>query len=85
MPNWTVKITGAALSGNSTDANIVITLTATNSITSEVQTRVIPGNSWTVNALKAYAEQLIATLVARDIALPVAQAAATAQTVLATG
>lgn len=85
MPNWTCKITAATADVSGANANINITLTLTNSVTSEVQTRTLPGNNWTVNALKAQAEQLIAALVARDAALPIAQAAATAQTILATG
>jgi hypothetical protein len=85
MPNWVCKITSAVQDASGGNANINITLTATNSVSNEVQTRILPGSNWTAVGLKYHAEQLIKSLNERDAALPIAQAAATAQTTLATG
>lgn len=88
MPNWTATLTSAAKDSSGQNANLNITVTFSNSVTNEVQTRTWPGSNWTVASLKAMAEQVIASLNQRDTALALANTAISAggaNVVLATG
>lgn len=85
MANWTVTATASAIDTSGSSANVNVTFVAINSVTNETQTRVVPSNSWTTAQMQVFAQSLIQSLIARDAALAVAQAAVNANTVLATG
>ncbi len=69
MANWTAKLTAAILDPVGNNANIQLTITLTNTVTSEVQTRLVTGSNFTVNSIKAMGEAMIAALVIRDSTL----------------
>lgn len=85
MANWTAKLTTAVKDVTGANSNIILTVTFTNSVTSEVQTRQTFGDSITAASLMAWCGSIIATFNSRDATLATAQTAITNQTVLATG
>jgi hypothetical protein len=79
MPNWNANLTVAELDKSGTNANINLTIVITNSVTGEVQTRIVPSNGLTANTLKGLSDQYIAALNARDSFYPMLQGAAGTQ------
>lgn len=88
MANWAVTITSSGVVKD-TSTLVNVTATATNSVSSEVQTRVWPiGNGYDINWYKSQAQQWIRDLNSRDANYTALQAALTAAggtTTLATG
>lgn len=85
MANWSAKLTAAVKDATGQNSNIILTVTFTNSVSGEVQTRQTFGDSITAASLMTWAAGIITTLNSRDATLVTAQNAITNQTVLATG
>lgn len=87
MANWTATLTAVAKSADG--ANAVVTITVSNSVTSESQTRTLSiATNYSANWFKGQAEQIIASLNARDSVIAMGQAAIAAggnAVILATG
>lgn len=85
MANWTAKLTGAVKDATGQNSNIILTVTFTNSVSGEIQTRQTFGDNITAASLMTWAAGVIATFNNRDATLASAQNAITNQTVLASG
>lgn len=75
MPNWTVRLTAGTVDQTGQSPNITLTLVATNSVSNETQTRTLSGAAWTINSVKAAADDFIRQLNQRDVSVALVNAA----------